>query len=121
MTKNLRLHRTRKFRNHFVGTFVVSDSIGNTGYCLDLSQRAALRGVYYVFHVLLTCGWLSNSVHADVLPIKINGKAEYKVAEIKGHHERQGKMQCLTLFVDFDSLEDIWLFTVQLEHAPVLL
>ena len=52
---------------------------------------------------------------------KIDGEAEYEVAEIKGHHERQGEMQYLTSFVGFDSSEDMWLTTAQLEHAPMLL
>ena len=88
---------------------------------MDLSHSAALSGVHNVFHVSLLCGWLSNGVHTDVPPIKINGKAEYKVAEIKGHHEHQGEIQYLTSFVGFDSSEDMWLSTVQLVHAPVLL
>ena len=74
-----------------------------------------------MFHVLLLCGWLTNGVHADLPSIKIDGKAEYEVAEIKGHHERQGEMQYLTLFIGFDSSEDMWLSTAQLKHAPVLL
>ena len=74
---------------------------------MDLSRSAALSGVHDVFHVSLLRGWLTNSVHADVPSIKIDGKAEYEVAEIKGHHERQGEMQYLTLFVGFDSSEDI--------------
>ena len=74
-----------------------------------------------MFCVLLLCGWLGNGVHANVPPIKIDGEAEYRVVEIEGHHEQQGEMQYLILFVGFDSLEDIWLSTVQLEHAPVLL
>ena len=90
-------------------------------YCLDLLQRAILSGVHDVFHVLLLHGWLSNGVHADMPPIEIDGEAEYKVTEIKGHHERQGEMQYLTSFVGFDSSEDMWLSTAQLEHAPVLL
>ena len=39
----------------------------------------------------------------------IDGKAELK--KIKGHRERQGEMQYLTLFVGFDSSEDMWLST----------
>ena len=74
-----------------------------------------------MFHVLLLCGWVSNGVHADVLSIKIDGKAEYKVSKIKGHREHQGEMQYLTLFVGFDSSEDMWLSTAQLQHALVLL
>ena len=86
-----------------------------------MSRSAALSGVYNVFHVSLLCGWLTNGVHADVPSIEIDGKAEYEVSEIKGHRERQGEMQYLTLFVGFDSSEDMWLSTAQLEHAPVLL
>ena len=74
-----------------------------------------------MFHALLLHGWLTNSVHADVPSIKIHGKAEYEVAKIKGHREHQGEMQYLTSFVGFDSSEDMWLSTAQLEHAPVLL
>ena len=88
---------------------------------MDLSCSAALKGVHAVFHVSLLCGWLTNGVHADVPSIKIDGKAEYEVSEIKGHRERQGEMQYLTSFVGFDSSEDMWLSTAQLEHAPVLL
>ena len=104
-----------------MGPFVVVEHIGNTAYHLDLSRSAALRGIHDMFHVSLLCGWLSNGVHTDVPSIEIDGKAEYKASKIKGHHERQGEMQYLTLFVGFDSSEDMWLSTVQLEHAPVLL
>ena len=86
-TKNLRLHGSRKFRDHFVGPFVVTECIGNAAYQLDLSQHAALKGVHDMFHVSLLCGWLTNGVHANVSSIEIDGEAEYKVAEIKGHRE----------------------------------
>ena len=78
---------------------------------MDLSRSAALSGVHNVFYVSLLRGWLTNGVHADVPSIEIDGKAEYKVSEIKGHHERQGEMQYLTLFMGFDSSEDMWLST----------
>ena len=106
-TKNLQLHGTRKFRDRFVGLFIVVEGIGSTAYHLDLSWSAALRGVHDVFHVLLLCGWLTNGVHADVPSIKIDGDDEYKVAENKRHRERQGEVQYLTLFVGFDSSEDM--------------
>ena len=104
-----------------MGPFAVVEGIGNTAYHLDLLRSAALRGVHDVFHVSLLHGWLSNGVHANVPSIKIDGEADYKVSEIKGHCERQGEMHYLTLFVGFDSSEDMWLSTAQLEHAPVLL
>ena len=88
---------------------------------MDLSRSAALSGVHNVFYVSLLRGWLTNGVHTDVPSIKIDGEAEYEVSEIKGHRERQGEMQYLTLSVGFDSSEDMWLSTAQLEHAPVLL
>ena len=121
LTKNLRLHRTRKFRDRFVGPFVVTECIGKMAYCLDLSRSAVLRSVHDIFHVSLPHGWLTNGIHANVPSIEIDGKAEYEVSEIKGHRERQGEMQYLTSFVGFDSSEDMWLSTAQLEHAPVLL
>ena len=104
-----------------MGPFIVTERIGNKAYRLDLSRSAALSGVHDMFHVSLLRGWLSNGVHADVPSTKIDGKAEYEVAEIKGHRERQGEIQYLTSFVGFDSSEDMWLSTAQLEHAPVLL
>ena len=75
-------------------------------YHLDLLRSAALRGVHDVFHVSLLCGWLTNGVHADVPSIEIDGEAEYKVSEIKGHREHQGEMQYLTLLLC------LWVLTV---------
>ena len=121
LTKNLQLHGTRKFWDRFVGPFVVTQQIGNMAYRLDLSQHATLRGIHNMFHLALLCGWLSNDVHANAPAIEIDGKAEYDVAEIKGHHEQQGEMQYLTSFVSFDSSDNMWLSTAQLEHASVLL
>ena len=63
----------------------MTEQIGNMTDHLDLSQRAALRGVHSMFHVSLLRGWLSKVVHALMPPIKIDGKVEYKVAKIKGH------------------------------------
>ena len=94
-----------------MGPFIVVERIGNTAYHLDLSRSAALSGVHDVFHVSLLRGWLTNGIHADVLPIEINGEAEYEVSKIKGHREHQGEMQYLTSFVGFNSLEDMCLST----------
>ena len=69
----------------------MTEHIRNMAYHLNLLQQAALRGVYDMLHVLLLRGWISNGVHADVPPIKFDGKAEYKVAEIEGHCEQQGE------------------------------
>ena len=115
--KNLRLHGTRKFYDPIFGLFAVLECIGKTAYHLYLSSHAALRGVCNVFHVLLLRDWLSNGVYADMPPIKTDGKAEYEAASIKGHCERSGELQYLTLFVGFDSSKDMWLTTAQLEHA----
>ena len=54
-------------------------------YRLDLSWSAAPPGVHNVFHVSLLRDWHNNGVHAEVPPIEIDGEAEYKVGEIKGH------------------------------------
>ena len=66
--------------------------IGKTAHRLYLSSCAALHGVHNVFHVLLLHDWHDNGVHTDVLPIEIDGEAEYKVSGIKGHRERNGEV-----------------------------
>ena len=59
---------------------------------LDLSSRAALRGVHNVFHVLLLHDCHDNGVHSYVPPIEIDGEAEYEVSAIKGHRQRNGEL-----------------------------
>ena len=86
------MHGLHKFRDRFVGPFVITEYSGKTAYRLDLSLHAVLRGVHNVFHVLLLCNWHNNGVHADVPPVEIDGEAEYKVEEIKGHHVCNGEV-----------------------------
>ena len=50
-TRNLNLTGSRKFKDKFVGPFVIQQRIGEVAYKLDLSSRAALRNVHLVFHV----------------------------------------------------------------------
>ena len=97
-TRNLQLHRIRKFRDRFVGPFVVTQRIGETECRLDLSSCAALHGVHNMFHVLLLRDWQDNDVHADVPPIEINGKAEYEVSSIKRHREQKWRAAILDVF-----------------------
>ena len=52
-TRNLNLTGSRKFKDKFVGPFVVQQGIGEVAYNLDLSSRAALCNVHPVFHVSL--------------------------------------------------------------------
>ena len=82
---NLKLHGSCKFRDRFVGPFVITEHIGATAYRLDLSLHAALHGVHNVFHVSLLRNQHNNGMHADVPLIEIDGEAKYKVKEIKGH------------------------------------
>ena len=51
--------------------------------------------------------WLRNIVHGNVPLIKVDGKAEYEVASIKGYRECNCEMQYLASFVGFDSSEDM--------------
>ena len=53
LTHNLKLHWSRKFRDRFVGPFVITEHIVEATYRLDLSSCAALRRVHNVFHVSL--------------------------------------------------------------------
>ena len=52
-TRNLNLTGSRKFKDKFVGPFVVQQRIVKVAYKLDLLSRAALRNVHPVFHVSL--------------------------------------------------------------------
>ena len=52
-TRNLNLIGSHKFKDKYVGPFVVQQRIGEVAYKLDLSSRAALRNVHPVFHVSL--------------------------------------------------------------------
>ena len=92
LTRNLKLHGIQKFRDQFVGPFTVLKRIRETAYRLDLSSCVALHSVHNVFHVSLLWAWHNNGVHADVPPIEIDVKVEYKVSGIKGHHEHQGEI-----------------------------
>ena len=89
--RNLKLHGLHKFRDRFVGPFIITECIGATAYRLDLSLHVALRGVHNVFHVSLLRSWHNNGVHADMPPIEIDGEAKYKVGEIKGHRVHNGE------------------------------
>ena len=90
--RSLKLHGLRKFRDQFVGPFVITEHIGQTAYSLDLSLRAALHGVHNVFHVSLLHDWHNNEVHANVLPTEIDREAEYKAGEVKDHRVRNGEV-----------------------------
>ena len=90
--RNPKLHGSRKFRDRFVGLFVITESIGDTTYRLDLLSHATLHGVHNVFHVSLLHDWHNSRVHADMPLIEIDGKAEYKVEEMKGHRIFHGEM-----------------------------
>ena len=52
-TRNLNITGSCKFKDKFVGPFVVQQRIGEVAYKLDLSSHAALRNVHPVFHVSL--------------------------------------------------------------------
>ena len=52
-TRNLNLTGSCKFKDKFVGPFVVQQRIGEVAYKLDLLSHTALRNVHQVFHVSL--------------------------------------------------------------------
>ena len=52
-TRNLNITGLRKFKDKFVGPFVVQQRIGEVAYKLDFLSCAALRNVHPVFHVSL--------------------------------------------------------------------
>lgn len=74
-----------------------------------------------MFHVSLLRPYRSNGVHADVLPVDVEGETEFEVSAIKSHRLHHGELQFLTSFVGFDQSEDMWLSRAQLEHAAEVL
>ena len=52
-TRNLNITGSRKFKDKYIGPFVVQQRVGEVAYKLDLSSRAALRNVHPVLHVSL--------------------------------------------------------------------
>ena len=78
-------------------------------YKLDLSSCSALRNVQLVFHVSLVWYWRSNGLYCTVPPVDIDDEVEYEVYRIKAHCMHKNKLQFLTLFVGYDSSEDMWL------------
>ena len=84
-TRNLRLQGPRKLHDRFVGPFPVTERIGQTAYCLDLSSgkhRQALRGIHDVFHVSLLKPFKDNGMAANVPPVEINEHEEYEIEKI---------------------------------------
>ena len=77
-------------------------------YKLDLSSHVALRNIHPVFHVSLLW-WHSNGLHRTAPPVDIDDKVEYEVHCIKAHRLHRNELQFLTLFVGYDSSEDMWL------------
>ena len=108
-TRNLNITGSRKFKDKFVGPFVVQQRIGEVAYRLDLSSCAALRSVHPVFHVSLLRQWRSNGLRSTALPVDIDDEVEFEVHRIKAHRLHRNELQFLTSFVGFDSSEDMWL------------
>ena len=117
MTHNLKLHGLRNFRDQCIDLFVITECIGEAAYQLNLLLCAALHGVHNVFYVSLLHYWQNKEVHANGIPIEIDGEAEYKVGEIKGHLVCSGEVQYMMSFTGLDSNEDMWLTKLWLKHA----
>ena len=52
-TRNLNLTGSHKFKDRYVGPFVIQQRIGEVAFKLDLSTSTALRNVHPVFHISL--------------------------------------------------------------------
>ena len=49
-THNLNLTSSCKFKDQYIGPFVVQQRVGEVAYKLDLSSHATLHNVHLVFH-----------------------------------------------------------------------
>ena len=87
-TKNLTLQGPRKLQDRFIGPFSITQCIGRTAYCLDLSSsqhRQALCGIHDIFHVALLRPYCSNGMESRVPPIVVDELEEYEVDKILQH------------------------------------
>ena len=108
-TRNLNLTGLRKFKDRYIGPFIVQQRIGEVAYKLDLLSRAALRNVHPVFYVSLLWLWRSNGLHRTAPPVDIDDEVKYEVHHINAHHMHRNKLQFLTSFIGYDSSKDMWL------------
>ena len=83
LMRNLKLYGSCKFRDHYVGLFVIAEFTGETAYMLDLSLSAALHGVHNVFHVSLLHNWQNNRVHCRVWIDEYSQRPRSKIG--RGH------------------------------------
>ena len=84
-TRNLRLQGPRKLHDRSVGPFKVTERIGQTAYCLNLTgrrHRQALRGIHDVFHVSLLKPYKDNEMAANAPPVEIDEHEEYEIEKI---------------------------------------
>ena len=59
-----------------------------------------------MFHVLFLHDCQSNNLHADVLPIQVNGEDEYEVSHIEGHR-MQWQDAISDALAGYDASEDM--------------
>ena len=90
-TRNLLLKGSRHLCDHYCKPFVVTKCIDETAYCEDL-QGKGLDGIHDVVHMSLLRPYLSNGLSTEVLPVELDGKLEYEIAAIKGHHVLRGEL-----------------------------
>ena len=108
-TRNLNLTGSCKFKHRYIGPFVVQQKIGEVAYKLNLSSHAALHNVHPVFHISLLRWLRSNGLHRTAPPVDIDNEVEYELHCIKAHHMLRNELQFLTLLINYDSSEDMWL------------
>ena len=108
-THILNLTGSCKFKDQYVGPFVVQQRIGEVAYRLDLLLHAALRSVHPVFHVSLLQQWRSNGLHHTAPPVDVDNKLKHEVHRMKAYCMRCDELQFLTSLVGYDGAEDMWL------------
>ena len=84
-TRKLRLQGPRKLHDRFVGSFTMTERMGQTAYHLDLTggrHRQALRGIHDIFHVGLLKPYKDNGMAANAPPTAVDEHEEYEIEKI---------------------------------------
>ena len=118
---NLSIPGIGKFRQRFVGPFVVTACIGEVAYHLDL--KGQFTCIHPVFYVSLLYRFVAAG--DGIVPpklIEVKDTQEYVVEHLLAHQcGRQGNWQFLVRWQGNDTSEDTWISEANLSGAQRIL
>ena len=110
-----------KFRQQFIGPFVITACFGEVAYHLDL--KGGFTRIHPVFHVSLLHRFVAGRDGIEPPePIEVEDTQEYMVEGLLAHqHGCQGDQQYLVRWEGYNASEDIWISETNLSGAQRIL